>query len=101
MADDAAAIQEPAILNEVSRINHENVEAGTTAGREQRIETAEAPDNAAKKPRKRRTNEEISLSGLIQNRKKRAEKRADICQHVEGKLGELSRRGAVRHHLRI
>jgi hypothetical protein len=66
MAEDAAATQEPAVVNQAPeyRTNNDNVEGGTAAGREQATETAQAPDNAAKKPRKRRTNEEISLTEI-------------------------------------
>lgn len=50
-----------------------------------------ANGGATEKKRKRRTKEEISLGGLIPNKKKRQDKRESLNQHIERKLVELSR----------
>ena len=99
MLDNTNTAQAASDTNENTSGRDRTVEAEARAVAEQVNAPTNGQADATTKPRRRRTNEEISLSGLIQNKKRRLEKRADLCQQIENKLSELSRFAS--HHLCI
>lgn len=93
MGDEVATAENAPVLDgtPVSTGTVDEGQAGVGAQQDNGLAVCDRTDDPGKTKRKRRTNEEMSLSGLIQNKKKRQDKRVELCQQIDARLTDLSR----------